>query len=1017
MASKELSDFQQNLGVTGQNLTRVELQVNELRDDIAPVRFVLGKISEFKDIIGDVKRTSEQLETTAKALGSVPKVGIIAKRLADVIDRFGDAAEVIENKLKALETAAEPVKTVLDKVNTGLVRTDAVLDGSITLTDNLIASAAEAETAIENIASLENPDGTMMDVSHIEDCFDDLLRNPNALLAVANESVANAEARIGQFTNLITPPDIDFSGIELIADDLAEIGEIFDSLEAPFDAISVAIEPIAWAFDAVDFVINSVVSPVIDPLLEALGVEDLIDDAVEKLLDLLPGVDLIDPLDGLLEDAAEFLDGLDPTLTDAAFSLQLDDFLSLTEFLGIFVPDDTRVSDGLPLGYDLFGLNEVKADFWTSVLEGSYEAAVAGGLVVGFQADTSLAGNIGADYLFGGLADDTLVNSADTAAMEDPTVVNTFQGNGGDDTMFAYGRTIVTYKGDIGEYLISQPEDDTEPRYVDIQHIAKAGTPESEGTDRIYFDDQTLIKFGRLPVFNMETFLLGYQAATPDMPNLTGDPVDNPNDDLPGLRDFLIGNTTDFPAPGLDQANELLGLLRDDFLSGGNGDDRLFGGEDDDYLVGGNGFDTLDGGPGIDTASFVDLTAPVFAPFGTTAFGNNGTRGAQLFLDRSQVDAQSLGFFLTDLVVDVENVIGSQFRDIVFGESDQSNILLGEEEDDILRGVGASADGQGNLLAGGDGQDVLILDSGKDIGTGEAGDDRFYVPLQAQFTGLGNTIDGGEGTDLLSYSGFDTIDIFDTANGNEEQVLFFGADFFGIRYGDNLDLSLTTVGGSVVIDTGAATVTRVLETGERAVDAYTQVETILGTAGNDTINASQTPDEIDLHGGAGNDLFLGLGSDLNTEGARDFTFQGNTLFGGSGDDLFQLSGAHGVDGGVGIDTLDISGSDGYWLIVAPELTQDSGRSWGASGIEHFETVFELPPDLELQDLFVVPNLIENPDLPPAFEDPSDPSNPFILTFDSPNEAPQIAQGIEIFIGTDRRDVIIGGRDALTVDGG
>ncbi len=120
-------------------------------------------------------------------------------------------------------------------------------------------------------------------------------------------------------------------------------------------------------------------------------------------------------------------------------------------------------------------------------------------------------------------------------------------------------------------------------------------------------------------------------------------------------NDTLIGN---------DIANILLGMRGNDTLDGGAG------------------ADTLDGGVGVDTASYVRSTVAVDV---------NLTRA-------TQVGGHAQG----DVLVSIENLVGSNLNDVLTGDA-IANILDGGAGNDILRG------GAGNdILRGGLGNDTLV---------------------------------------------------------------------------------------------------------------------------------------------------------------------------------------------------------------------------------------------------------------------------------------------------------------------
>lgn len=165
--------------------------------------------------------------------------------------------------------------------------------------------------------------------------------------------------------------------------------------------------------------------------------------------------------------------------------------------------------------------------------------------------------------------------------------------------------------------------------------------------------------------------------------------------------DFLIGSDGD---------NVLTGLSGDDILDGGFSTDTLYGDADNDTLKGGGGADRLYGGTGTDTASYVDSYDGVLVSLitGTGAYG----------------DAEG------DVLVSIENLTGSRYDDILWGDNGR-NAINGLGGDDTILGFGGADSllgGDGNdQIFGGDGDDLLSGDEGIDTMDGGIGNDTYYV--------------------------------------------------------------------------------------------------------------------------------------------------------------------------------------------------------------------------------------------------------------------------------------------------
>jgi len=148
------------------------------------------------------------------------------------------------------------------------------------------------------------------------------------------------------------------------------------------------------------------------------------------------------------------------------------------------------------------------------------------------------------------------------------------------------------------------------------------------------------------------------------------------NNDVAGLKAFALrGNDA---ITGSHFNDVLWGYAGDDILDGDLGNDTLDGGDGNDILDGRTGNDVLNGGNGNDSAYYNSATAGV-----TLNLWNTGLQ-----------NTVNAGF---DTLTNIENLLGSNYNDILAGNAAANN-LNGSKGDDKLTG------GAGNdLLNGGDG--------------------------------------------------------------------------------------------------------------------------------------------------------------------------------------------------------------------------------------------------------------------------------------------------------------------------
>jgi hypothetical protein len=240
----------------------------------------------------------------------------------------------------------------------------------------------------------------------------------------------------------------------------------------------------------------------------------------------------------------------------------------------------------------------------------------------------------------------------------------------------------------------------------------------------------------------------------------------------------------------------VVGGAGDDLLIAGAGNDIIDGGADDDVIYGDAGNDTLTGGFGNDVIKGgADNDTFVIE---ATGDGRDSYDGGSCIdtLDHSALDtAVSLTLkdgvttYQTDLIENIENVIGGSAGDKLTGNA-LDNVLTGNAGDDTLKG-GAGNDtldgGEGiDTLDGGVGSDALLGGAGDDVLKGGAGNDVIAG-------GAGNdTLTGGAGFDTVVFDslsdGIDTITDFRVSGASMDQLQFSASLFQNFSGDDAFDL-------------------------------------------------------------------------------------------------------------------------------------------------------------------------------------------------------------------------------------
>ncbi|MEO8240879.1 MAG: hypothetical protein ABI832_01135 [bacterium] len=390
----------------------------------------------------------------------------------------------------------------------------------------------------------------------------------------------------------------------------------------------------------------------------------------------------------------------------------------------------------------------------------------------------------------------------------------------------------------------------------------------------------------------------------------------------------------------------LVGSSLNDLLIGSTDANQLDGGNGDDVLIGGMGADTLIGGAGIDTTDYSASSAVSVDLSSGTGLGG---------------EAEG------DTYSSIENVIGSDFADVITG-SDADNLLQGGAGNDTIDA------GQGNdtVQAGGDDDWVSgslgndVLDGGTGINTldysaagasvtvnmasgtttGALGNDTISnfqnligSASNDSLTGdaQDNIIIGGAGVDTMS--GGDGIDTVDYSTSGAYVKVYLASGLLGVHgdaQGDNLSQfenitgsafndSLSGDGGDNVLDGGTGNDTLVGGGGnDTLIGGEGTNDSMIGGAGDDTYYVDSTNDRISEQASAGTDQVFSTASYTLSLNLETLTLVGSDDIDGTGNSLGNLlignAGNNVLDGGSGNDTL--TAGDGNDTLIGSSGTND-----------------------------------------------------------------------------------------------
>ena len=382
---------------------------------------------------------------------------------------------------------------------------------------------------------------------------------------------------------------------------------------------------------------------------------------------------------------------------------------------------------------------------------------------------------------------------------------------------------------------------------------------------------------------------------------------------------FNIQNTT-VQVWGTDESDDLTGVAHFDL---GGVRFNIYGFDGNDTMRGGSGADTLDGGG----HAYASHTPWMYTQEGGDTV-DYGASSAAVDIDLTR-ETQSGGHAEGDVLIGVENVIGSAHADSI----------IGDVASNLLAGLGGN-----DTLLGGDGHDTLRGGSGADLIDGGVGQDFADYRTSASWVNVDLNIQ--DGLTAQSGGGADNDALGDTLVGIEHLIGSNDAVHGDVLTGNAASNHLLGLDGDDTLSAGAGNDTLVGGAGADRLDGGAGARDLADySAGTAWVNVDlnlQDGTAAQTGGGAGShaegDILTGV-EDVNGSAYGDSILGStghNVIFGYGGDDtLFAGNGYDTVNGGSGEDFIDggghadeLYGSDGNDTVYGGNSID---TIWGGAG--------------------------------------------------------------------------------------
>lgn len=945
---REIEDFALNLAETQANAADLREKSNNIKTVVESTRWALEQVSEVENQATDFLATIKSMKFSLKISGKVGPLKLPSKFVEQVLDKLEDVASAVRKKARALEKKIEDggyikkledTEDKLDDVDNTLKGVEFKLAQYGATTQTMIFAFDLVGTSLDPLESAASTASTPLNdvLVPIGRTYNDIERE----LQFLDDAFAAAE------------------GGKALFDPLAEVAKVFGSinnslsfLKPPLEAIQTALSPVEWLLDAVGFIYDITVGPVIDFLLDKLGVTAILNKIGDAIASLLPDIDVLDEMERRINQTFEkvenFLNNVGTEIEEYVEDITND----VVNAIDALAPDALRFGDegqnvieGRTEGLDLLNGLEGNDTLYGYAQADGPGAATSGDLFVASSGDDFNYGGAGIDWL---LLRDTVENYQITQFADGaPVVFNHLGGTWGRE--IAEG--IEQFVFNDGVFSLQQLKDmgALSPAETNGDDLIIA----TDGDDIIApLDGQDTVD-GRAGI---DTYLIpigstGSRDVRAALQDAIRDDAGKEYDGYvfaQGDRDFVdsIENITvetdgTNRLKGTDGANILISSDGQDTLEGLGGADMLFGGDDRDLIIGSGDNDSLFGGNDND-----EIYAGISRTDGPGGGGGyiDGGKGTfdQLFYEaRSSINFRGTNYSYEpfdqagplrvdatagrvehmqgDSVIGVDTVVGVE----VFTGSGGADTILGADNDD----------GSFGTIRGGSGDDFITTNGSSQV-EGDGGDDMILLTVAGASIKGGNQGENGDTLDLTAFDGVRYL----LRNGFNQRVDYiaygdFETERLGTTAGQPADRSLIQLFSgqfegveNVLLSDG----------NDEFYGGGTARLQLFGAGGNDRMISRQGNDggtQAFFHGGDGDDYI-----EFNTDGNEAYGDAGNDrliidgsedemiLEGGADDDYIRVTRYDGtIDGGTGYDRLSFEARNGVRSEI--DLLTETGKAF------------------------------------------------------------------------------------------
>lgn len=950
----QLKLFNRNLGTTWGNVRDLRHKAETMEDIVKEAKQALLLPRQVEKQSAEFLNTIKSMRFSIKVVEKVGPLKIAAKAVNRVLDKLEDVTKKVRDKARELDQKVKKSGYLekLDKARDKLVSFQVQLFGVEKKLTGYRASTAQVIAGFTLVGPPVDP---------VEGKVDSAVKPLNTLLGDANGLYKRIDDQIDGVGGFLSGFRLAlFRPVISLARDFDRINSSLDFLSSPLNATYSALKPIEGVLDAIGFVYKITVGPVVDWVLDTLGITAIMDKVSDKVASYLPSADV---LDDLLANVDNAFTEIDDFLGDLGWNTDLSDLI-----------DQVR-DDILPgSGENAKGVMRIGTDSGDTLAgrNGPDVLDPRGGddTVLARRGNDIIYASEGFDRVYGGPGTDRLIMGGDLSGFdynrsESGGPVVFFNKGGANGIEEAYGIELFVFSN--GAFTWKQLRDNVKS----VAGGSEVGNKEDEvffannavsgvvidgagGNDQITGSQYNDVLFGRngndrfTTLRGADEVRGGSGSDTWIYPqnDASGNPLTqvdlvsgqtwdgDTRDTLYSIENVTILDDRETELFGSARRNTLVGADAEDWIDGRGGDDILDGGGADDLLIGADGVDQVRGGEGSDKlvaggsvingrGEFYDGGEGFDTLIYSTDFRNYRVQSESGKYPEQQASSSPLRVNVAKGIIERLSADGKK----VLATDQAVNIesFVGSDVDDVLYGAPPpDPDVESRLDIDGGGGNDRLFSRGARLTAGGAGDDTLFAQQG------GSSFDGGSGTDTLDTRKMNArwsvrlsgsigtrIEAYEV-----DELQGLGSDSSS---GSNLETRILS---------GNLTNTEVIRFGKHDDEIYLQGReelTVYGGQGDDRLVRYTSNDGSSrgvLYGQLGNDYLAlhlegeaygGLGDDelyVNASGS------GHVVDGGEGNDFVQVRRMDGtLNGGEGYDTLSLQVSS---LVLQLQLDLASG---------------------------------------------------------------------------------------------